>query len=1168
MKIIFSILFFLFVSSSFSQDNLLRLKSGNIDKEKLADVKSFLPEEVIENGFFRILSFKSIPTDDEKLILQDGGLKLLNYLPSNCFFAHISTLANLNEELFSQIEKSIFIDSKFKLSADLASKSYPHWSLFGESQIEINATYFESISLETIQKELLNFTVVELNDALKSVTLRVNILDLEEVFSHPAFYYFECIDPPGEPDNQPGRTSHRGNSLRTEYSGGQFFRGEGVTVMMQDDGRIGDHIDYEGRIDQSDCAGCSTDDVNNHGDHVAGTIMGAGNLDPKARGMADGVKLLVYSSSNTNYNVVPNLYNNDSLVITSKSYSDDCNGGYTSLTRQLDQQIRLFPSLIHVFSAGNSGGTNCGYGAGADWGNITGGHKSGKNVVCVGNLTNYDLLNSSSSVGPATDGRIKPDICGVGTSVFSTISDNDYDSFTGTSMSCPGVAGIFAQLYDAYRNDFGVNPNSGLIKACVLNTGEDLGNPGPDFKFGWGRINARRAYETFALNQFIFDSIDQGGNNLHNINVPSGTSELRIMVYWSDYEAAANASIALVNDINMIVTDPSIQSFEPWVLDPTPNSTSLNTNAVRAVDNLNNMEQVTIQSPQTGNYQISIDGFSIPQGPQDYHIVYYFVKDDITLTFPNGGEGLEPGSSETIRWDARLGVDNFTLEYTEDDGITWNSIGTVTNDKLYRNWLVPTTVSGQAKVRVSYNGLSDESDAVFSIIDVPNNLAFAWSCPDSSMISWTPVPGATSYEISALGIKYMDSIGTTTATSFTLQVPATDDNWYSVKAFGPNGAVGERAIAIQKTVGEFNCIWSAPYADFSALCTNAGENYCFNITEESINTDGTATYSWYFPGGTPATSTDQNPIVCYPFAGDYDVAMVVNNGVGSDSIYVSDYFHVSNSIGLPYLESFENYTTFNGIEEWAVDNPENNAKWSIVTNASLTGLKSAKLANFGQSGNFTDDLTSGVIDLSTLDPASDIMTLSFRYAYRKKLPANYECLKVFISNNCEETWSQRKTLCGAQLSPLSSNVAWTPSTPEDWTTVHMTNVTSAYFTSNFKMRFRFESDSGNNIYLENINIYEGAPSDELILSVEELNVSNLAIYPNPADNELNISYLIYSADHTSIKIIDPTGKCVLLRNIESEIGSNLVVIDTSSLAKGVYFVQIGESGLSEKVIIL
>src|SRR5690606_19263562 len=97
-----------------------------------------------------------------------------------------------------------------------------------------------------------------------------------------------------------------------------------------------------------------------------------------------------------------------------------CNAGYTTFTQTADRQVRQMPNLMHVFSAGNSGNSNCGYGAGPGWGNITGGIKAGKNVIAVGNVTALDVLSSSSSRGPASDGRIKPDICANGSSVYST----------------------------------------------------------------------------------------------------------------------------------------------------------------------------------------------------------------------------------------------------------------------------------------------------------------------------------------------------------------------------------------------------------------------------------------------------------------------------------------------------------------------------------------------------------------------------------------------------------------------------------------------------------------------------------------------------------------------------------------------------------------------------
>ena len=49
--------------------------------------------------------------------------------------------------------------------------------------------------------------------------------------------------------------------------------------------------------------------------------------------------------------------------------------------------------------------------------------------------------------GPAADGRIKPDVCAKGSSVYSTVSTNDYDTYSGTSMSCPGVSGSLALFF-------------------------------------------------------------------------------------------------------------------------------------------------------------------------------------------------------------------------------------------------------------------------------------------------------------------------------------------------------------------------------------------------------------------------------------------------------------------------------------------------------------------------------------------------------------------------------------------------------------------------------------------------------------------------------------------------------------------------------------------------
>jgi hypothetical protein len=183
------------------------------------------------------------------------------------------------------------------------------------------------------------------------------------------------------------------------------------------------------------------------------------------------------------------------------------------------------------------------------------------------------------------------------------------------------------------------------MKGVVLNTADDLGNVGPDFTFGFGRINARRALRVLENTQYIVDSIDNGVNKTFNCNVPAGTGQLKIMVYWADEAGVANSANPLVNDINMNVTDPAAINYNPWVLNATNNVAQLSAPAIRSIDNKNNVEQVTLDNPVAGIYTINVNGFNIPQGPQKFVVVYDYVETNVKVIYPNGGESLVAGES-------------------------------------------------------------------------------------------------------------------------------------------------------------------------------------------------------------------------------------------------------------------------------------------------------------------------------------------------------------------------------------------------------------------------------------------------------------------------------------------------------------------------------------------
>ena len=358
-------------------------------------------------------------------------------------------------------------------------------------------------------------------------------------------------------------------------------------------------------------------------------------------------------------------------------------------------------------------------------------------------------------------------------------------------------------------------------------------------------------------------------------------------------------------------------------------------------------------------------------------------------------------------------------------------------------------------------------------------------------------------------------------------------------------------------------------ADFSAPRTTICSNTELTFTDYSFHgptgwnwsiTPGVAGVDYVFTNGT--SSTSQNITVNFITSGYYTISLTVTDGSGSVSETKDDYLLVLPDNGaLPFLEDFESYSTLAGISEWKVENPSNNNTFDLETGFGLTGTKCAKLINFGQPAGSVDELISAPVDLLSITSS---MTLSFRYAYRKRNAADNEWLKVFITSDCGETWIQRKTISGNTLSPLTSSTSWAPAGVSDWVTVHMTNVTSTYWVEDFRYKFKFESDGGNNFYLDNINIYAGSPSEDLVLGLNEENtISGINVYPNPADEEVNVAFALAEPMLIAIDVMDISGKVIESYTIHSNTGMNLVNIATEKLAQGTYFLNIGSGSASQ-----
>ncbi|MDG1330866.1 MAG: M43 family zinc metalloprotease [Crocinitomicaceae bacterium] len=356
-------------------------------------------------------------------------------------------------------------------------------------------------------------------------------------------------------------------------------------------------------------------------------------------------------------------------------------------------------------------------------------------------------------------------------------------------------------------------------------------------------------------------------------------------------------------------------------------------------------------------------------------------------------------------------------------------------------------------------------------------------------------------------------------------------------------------------------ICSGTVVDFSDFSFHAPNSWTWTIS----GIEGT---DYNYVNGTSATS--QEPSVEFLSSGNYDVELEVSDGVTTQTEAKTAYISViPQPAAIDLIESFEAYTSFATTDQWSTYSA-GGSEFEIVEGVSRTGWRSAKLQNYGQSTGNSDELISAPVDLSVIDPTTEQVTLSFRYSYKKRYESNNECLKVFITNDCGDSWVQRKTLCGIQLSSAYQNSAWTPTDIGHWTTVHMTNITSAYFIENFRYKFEFESDNGNNLYLEDINIYKGAPSDELVGIDENGNViESMSVYPNPTAGNVNVRFAVANGAEATVQVTDLAGKQLQVHEIFAAAGNNLIELTTEGYASGVYLVEVAVGGVSwvERVVV-
>lgn len=791
-------------SQTAERPNWLILKSGKVQMNSSVKSVEELQSVHYDGNYFVILSSDKPKAIDD---LTEIGVQIIGYIPNDAYLVRVPE--NMMHSIFDRVEGVYAIQPGWKLDQSLANKTFPPFVSASPENVQAEIVLYPGVSMELFSlKSTFGVFITSIEPTIMENHFNVelnpdNALKLAE-FPFVQFIGLKTAEPSDL--NYEARLSEKSNALYADYPGGLKLNGDSINISVSDGGKAGEHIDLKGRIDGSHM---SNQQVTIHPTQVTGTLTGAGNLDPTMRGLAWGATVFAYEGV-MGLHAFPNAYVNDGVTITSVSQGGCCNTGYTQQAQIVDQNTLNHTSLINILGAGNSGAMNNNHPSGIGWATIASNYQGAKNNIVVGAVDHADYPENYSSKGPLPDGRLKPEVVAVGT-VETTMPGNSYFEASGTSLSCPNTSGVMAQLYQGYKElHNGTLPHSGLMKAVLLNTADDLGNPGPDYSMGYGRINARKAYRTLVNETYFQGSLSDGQSTQFTIQAPAEAVGVKVMLYWHDQPGAIMSAQDLVNDLDLLVSDPNGIDWKPWVLNPL----DADADAVRNEDHVNNSEQVTLSTIVPGNYTFTVHASDINlSGSQDFFVVYEFIIPQIHVTHPQGGEAFAPGSDINVRWEVE-GIQPFTttaLEYSANNGQNWNTIGTFSNYSSLYQWSAPWVTGGHYLVRATSSGLSAVSDTTFSILKSPVNLVIDTVCEDEVTISWDPTWTASGYEVYKLGEKYMEYAGNTASTDFTFSgINTNEENWFSVRALGPDESQSLRAIAIRQEIGAINCTAGIP----------------------------------------------------------------------------------------------------------------------------------------------------------------------------------------------------------------------------------------------------------------------------------------------------------------------------------------------------------------------
>lgn len=539
------------------------------------------------------------------------------------------------------------------------------------------------------------------------------------------------------------------------------YTGEGLTVSIKERSIDTTDIDLRGRVKSSVLA---DEEITLHANQIATIIAGAGNTAPNAKGIA--WKSNVTSSSFDKLLPDDNsILQSEGVSVQNHSYGIGIENFYGAEAKAYDANVVGDPTLLHVFSSGNSGMQTPAAGkyAGVEgYANLTGNMKMAKNVLVTGGHFQDMTIDKRNSRGPAYDGRIKPELVAYGPE--------------GTSDAAAVVSGVALLLQNAYLKSHNTLPKIDILKAVLVASADDAGSAGIDFITGYGAVNAHRAIQMMRAQTFRSGTVQQGQHQTFSVAVPSGIKTLRVAMNYIDPPANAADDKALINDLDLEVIHDE-KRWLPWVLSPYPHPDSLQLPSRRKSDHLNNTELITVEDPEPGIFQFNIVGQSLTTTSQDFAVAYWLDTADVFVwTSPAIHESFDSEKEIYFRWESTYSG-MATLEISVN-GESFDEIdNAVSLQQGFYRWMMP-PVSGVAVARMKI-GNNYFNTAPFTL-SPPLPLKIGFVCNDEFMLNWDQIDGAEQYQVHMLNGRYLETIATATDTVLMLDRSIYSSRYFAV----------------------------------------------------------------------------------------------------------------------------------------------------------------------------------------------------------------------------------------------------------------------------------------------------------------------------------------------------------------------------------------------------